>query len=494
MLLNKINSKKIGFIKAVYYFGGACPLSVWDNFSSADCDLYLSKIKRDGFNTVVVIVPAGLTWTKKHNSKFYRTFLKNLAVLQAKCKEHGLFYIYRLFFIWDSFPFKLNRLRQTYQVFTDQYDDYEKLASDIFEISKNDPQFLFGFITWEDMIPQLIVTMPNQSASKRLEVGKEINIGVRFENGALPEIDSPDYPAYLTYIDERFVEVVRKLRNVFPLLTAEVRVDYSPIPAGDGHFGVHIHEQMYKMPNGVDVVGTYYATYMGAKNERDEITAKFAFDNFKLSQRHVMEMSSAKIFVDQLLLYIGQECFAHFSKLPPREIRDFLFQYFRPWMKKHGVGYANWSFQDYILAANSNASFQLDVDGWELSGDVRCDSPGQLTANQGGLILQTGLTRAVKKSIVVLHILHASQARIEIDLGGGNVFKKDIPEIGGRMIFREYYRCPAQKISVCVERGSVTFEKILLGWDQHSNGGYGLDFEPGVMTSILADFNEISSQ
>lgn len=491
MLYSNIQKRGVRTIKAVYYFGGSCPLSVWDTYSEAEVDSYLQRIRADGFNTVIAIVPVAVVPLKKNGSPYYDGFLRDLRSFIAKCRQYGLRYAFRLFYVWDSFPIKLNRLEQTSLVFSGEFPHYMAVAQDLNAMAADDDHFLFGFITWEDMIPQLIVTLPGQSPERRQAIGRLIGLSDRFADGAIPATNAPEYAAYLRYIDERFMDVLNSLRSAFPLLTAEVRVDYSPFPRAEGGHDMHVHEIMYRMPAEVDIVGTYYATYMGALNQHDEIDAKFAFAMFNASQRHVIAETPARIFVDQLLLYIGQEKYAHFSKLPAAEIEKFLFKHFLPWQRERGAGYANWSYQDYILAANSNATFHLGIDGWKIEGGERRTETGTLRLDAGGSVEQTSLTRVVRKSVVVLDIVHSRNAVITVDLGQGNSFKRELPDTDERHTVREYCGLPATKIAVRVESGSVAFSRIQLGWDQHSNGGYDLDFNPGVMSPILKKFNAL---
>jgi hypothetical protein len=492
---NSILEKCKSPIRAVYYYGSACPMSFWDTFRREEIDKYFLKIKQDGFNSVIFIIPIALIDLKRKTSPLYDKFLIDFNFLIRKCNQYGLLYLLRLFYVWDSYPVVLDRLCLTYQIYSKQYlPDYEAVLAELAEKVENDSLFLFGFTTWEDLLPQLITAIPKASPQKRSEIAALLEFPPDVTcGGGVPQMDSPKYASYLIYLDERFADLMKKLALSFPKLTTEARVDVTPIPQPDGTFVFHFHDRQFTIGEDLGVIGTYYAPYMGASNLGDEIDSEVAFRNFEISQQKAKTISGVRVFVDQLLLRIGQDKFKHFSKMNSIETEKFVFERLAIWLSKFSVGYATWSFQDYILSAVSNAAFQLPgLAGWSPSGDVRQVRQGAISMTGKSNLRQKRLTRRVDKAFVRLDFEVIDDAEITVELGDGRSFSLNYAgKWAENVVFQQITHAPATELSLSITSGSCIIRKCLLGWDFHSNGGYGLDFSKGEVSDVWKRLNAV---
>lgn len=479
-------------IRAVYYFGSACPMSFWDAFRREEVDAHLSRIVADGFNAIIFLVPVGLVQLRESGDPLYTRFLDDLDFLAGRCRSHRLSYMLRVFYVWDSYPLPIDKARLTWSIYQpDRFPAYRDHLQDLWGRVSEDRSFLFAFTTWEDITPQLTVVIPAAPEARRIEVADCIRLPPDLrDGGGIPATGSVVYGRYVAHIDRLFVETNAALREVFPRLTAEVRVDVTPTP-GDGF---QLHDLQFGIGRATGIVGTYYAPYMGARNDGGEIDGEAAWQAFLRSQRLPDRDSQLRVFIDQLILRIGQEKFAHFSRIKSEHLPDLLLQRIAEWLPRNGIGYASWSFQDYVLSATSNAAFRLgDAAGWSLEGGARCKSQGIVEMAGTSAIAQRRLTRRVLRPHVHLEITQAASATLAVDLGHG---EREIPGVpfegpGEVRLGPDFFGTDATQFRVVLRSGRCSLSRAFLGWDHHSNGGYAVDWKPGEMSALWRQFNEL---
>lgn len=373
----------------VHYWGNAWPINFWNTLERSRVRADFQKIRRDGFNTVILAVP----WSEFCGVK-QPTVLRDrpaalLSFLLDEAAAAGLKVALRVSYLWDYSDPALPSDVRFVQLFEDrskipQWGDY--LAAVYAKVHAH-PAFAFAFITWEDfMLPQYFM---DGAEPKRLKAAADCGFqqylkgryslavlhalyGREFENYQqvpLPEARSTASVLFYDFWDDWLVNVVfAEASKRFPNISMECRLDWdgSAIPGKTG-WVFNKHEPHYKL-RGTDWVVTYYGPYMFARNEGEVNDAATAGRLFSHQLDHVKTFAEGrKIFIDQFNFQDNTVGFSRNAKIDPTQIEPFLVLA-ADQIRQKTTGYALWAWEDYICSNLYNASFEADLEGWQTAG------------------------------------------------------------------------------------------------------------------------------
>ncbi len=494
----RIKQSGVGCICGTYYYGDAWPINAWDSFRRDVVDSYLSLIKKNDYNTVILLVPASLSLIRRQRPIYFNWFMADFKLLVEKIRAAGLNYCLRLAYAWDGYPVEGNRGRQCFAVLSGgrEREDFKALLGELWSMLANDPKFLFGFITWEDMLMFPIHGAPNAQRPLREVLAKEIGYE-GFAEG-VPNLKDPDSERYLHFLDSKFSELFYDLKTVFPALTAEVRVDITPHTGRDGkikHFQ-HIR-QMIELDS--DVIGTYFGTYM--IRQKNQPTAEQGMEALSLAHAAVRSVAPGKkLFVDQLNFVIVEKAFSHFPKMSAAEETRFM-EMLVAWFDDTTVGYATWSFIDYLTDIVANSAFRLGLDGWIIEGGeaklvVEGDSR-YLPLKVGQSIRGTNIKHysawvsggwlhieADPSEDVLLYVELSEDTSFELTAADFETWPLGV----GHHLLRHFIG-KSVYLKLSVRQGEVKLRRLTLGQEICSNGGCSLNMEATDSSERIANFN-----
>ena len=498
----RIKDAGIRHIRGSYYYGDAWPINAWDSFRREVVDSFISCIKNNGYNTVILLIPAGLTRVRRDNPEYFEAFMSDFMLLLEKIRAAGLCYCLRLAYAWDGYPTEGHRGRHVFSQLAggQARAELKSLVEGIWSRVADDPHFLFGFITWEDMLMFPINTAPSLDPAERKRFAEELD----YEGcpDGVPTMQEQDSERYLHFLDHKFSDLFYDLKTVFPALTAEVRVDITPFTGADGstqHF--HHIRQMAEIDS--DVIGTYFGTYM--IQQQDSPTAEQGMAAMNLAHRQVRTIApSKKLFVDQLNFVIQEKAFAHYPIMSAFEESRFM-KLLVVWFDDTTVGYATWSFVDYLTDIISNSAFRLGLDSWTVEGDAQLVVAGE----QRYLPLQTG------QSIHADRIRHYSGwvrdgwVHIEGDLEQDTVLRVELSdEIAieltdadfeawpfgvGRHLLRHFIG-KSTRLKLSVLKGALNLRRLSMGHEICGNGGCTVSMRSTESSDRIATFNRELAQ
>ncbi len=377
-----------GFLRAVHYFGTAQPGNFWDAARLEDAPVHLRKIRADGFNAVILVVP----WRGFQPGLFpprmdpwcmarLRTMLEHVDDAELAC-------ILRVTFPWNHDPdSELDFDQRALGLFTREDVRAAWLAylSELRDLCSCSAGFRFAFFSWEDL-PSIRELMIHRSFDERLQLadatGFRSYLLARFDPGDLAQmygtrleradqiyIPRPDcraYEHYNAFVNECLGQLLEQGRAVWPQLSMQIRADYELLDI-DGAVewlrnDVREHDPKTRV--------SYYFPYMYAQNGGETLSAAQALANFEQVMLRVSDQRrNPAHFLDQLVYWDESPQFSHWARIDPEEMDQFLAGAVGL-LQTLSMGYGLWNYFDYRVNHLYNPNFQRGLHGWEATGEV----------------------------------------------------------------------------------------------------------------------------
>ncbi len=347
------------FIKGTHFFGNACPLNFWNSNEIIYTDFYLKKIKRDGFNTIILLIPYREFNLDKNCYKLLEYYFK-------KAKEYNLKIILRLSYFWDLIEAKTPLPQLFLQLAVNDKVLYNWLnyLKKIYVICSKYNNFLFGFLSWEDfwilLSPDILKQFP--------EFKKYFQLFLDYSNLNLlkfPERSSYKFKYFLKFFDFILMErIYKNAIKVFPKLSIEARVDYDPIFNNGKLKEWYIHKMTFN-PLAFSITTVYYAPFMGQKNIGDVITCKTALKVFENLLKSFKNFSLNKeLFIDQFNFISYVPNLKNNTQIAKNDLCCFILNS-KKILERYTTGYSIWSYKYYKLNILYNSSFQKNLNKWK---------------------------------------------------------------------------------------------------------------------------------
>ena len=483
-------------IAATYYFGDGWPVNFWDTFRRDLVDSYLDRICYDSFNTVILLIPAAISELRKKNIEHYKLFLEDLNYLLSRLELKGLNSIARIGYAWDGFAIEGDRGHICFSILAGgSAREYAKDAfREIWEVCSNYNKFLYGFITWEDMQMFAWNRATRSNDAKRRIYAEELDYSNN--SSMVPQIHEPEFYNYLEFIDQKFIDLFYDLRDVFPRLSAEVRIDSTPFSDDKGETGHFIHHRQF-VETDCDVIGSYFATYMfGSENpSADDVMRGLNIAHHNL----ISDAPQKKIFIDQLLLVIREKIYNHFPKLSTEEFANVLLR-LPEWLSKHCIGYATWSFDDYLWDILFNGSFRYGLMGWACVGSPKFqdnETTRYVELSTGDSIQGDRLKHFspwVSDGMLLVDATVSDNVEIIVEVNEdyavtltSNDFVPVQARSKGMSIFA--FNGMSKYIKVSLKKGSARIYRIGLGREIISNGGHTISSGATETAFLISKLN-----
>jgi len=516
-------SNKPDLIKAVHYFSSSWPKTFWGDFEYSQVDDDLARIKADGFNTIILVIPwMGFETGFEDGITEPSVLYERLEWLLAKIDQAGLAYGLRLSFPHSFNPqVGANNHQLCADIFTDSAlrEQWIQYLSRINQrIDQHRDSFRFAFFSWEDFFCPY-VSIPNMGSEQRLDLARRSgyqtwltdnhpreSVELLYQQSfhsmgsvPFPKRESPAFQLFLRFIDHFLIEQLIG-RKVLPELAMEVRVDKDPIHNGNeitwfDHDLALSDEQLR---------GSYWGAYYGANNQGELLNASVALRHFDYmldevsdhgkNTNHIVEQFN---FADNTPGFVG-----HHAQIKEEELPAFL-EGAAQLLKQKSRGYGLWAYRDYVDSAIYNASFELGLHGWETQGNVsiveNADGDQALNMQPLSVISQTfapferfaGLGSSEQLTFCANFKPLAGPAKITLLLNGTNLAALDISEAAQQCVSMDAQSIKQSQVVFSVmSDAEVQVDDLRLYSFVQILGVYGENGQPGPIRDLIVRMNK----
>lgn len=397
------------YVRAAHYFGGEWVKNFW-NADLAGIDRDLAQIKRDGFDTIVVVVPWGEFQPKLFPPRLNKAAFRRLGTVMRAAERHRLGVVARVSYTWDFQPgADLPTTARFGALYTDErvYDAWLRYMGALGKALLRYPNFHFAFLTWEDFWQIAGVDEHADTAARRRlarATGFDDYLRSRYtlrelpgvlgrpvetwDDVAVPARKTAAFRAYLDFVDHQLINrIYVPARRRFQRLSMESRVDWDPIWTDpDAPNGWYQHDAQFRLP-GAPFVTIYWAPSIGALNVGEAEPAATVIERLRRILDSTSNLAGGKLFIDQLIFRDNSLQFRRNARIRPRDVRAFL-RCAAPLLRRSTRGYALWAYRDYATNTVYNPAFALGLRGWDVRGNVAPASPGAVRLARDGALSQ----------------------------------------------------------------------------------------------------------
>ena len=439
------------FIKAVHYFADGWALNMWQVLDPRKVDSDLSEILRDGFNTIILVVPWRGFQLDQLEPSYDEFYSRQLRCVLAAADRLGLSVIVRVAYSHQILnDTTLTGITQAQRLLLDSdtrvaWLDY---LGRLYEICHGFRSFRMGFLCWEEFWHAFRRWQLYKPATRR-QLAKSSGYSAFLSNlgvDGVAEIPRPEetvYNHYHSFANARIREMYELALTAFPGLSMEMRVDKDRLQ-GDGEVQWMSNDRYLDLDQ---FRFSYWAPFMGAENvgeqlDADEATNLLSHMLDEVSDQgrcfnHVIDQFN---FVDSAPNYKGVH-----AEIAEQEVAPFL-QLAAPLLRQMSRGYGVWAYRDYRQNILYNARFLMGLDGWQvLRGSCKPLRRGGVKLGKGSLLRQdlppkvAGLSHINFDSFSLQIDLHkvASTLNLEVRINASPWL--EVPSNGeGKVLLLEY--------------------------------------------------------
>jgi len=443
------------YLTAATYYGDAWVLNFWNSdFSSTDQNM--ERIKKDGFNSIILVIPWGEFQPGISPIKYNEYAFDRLNYIIEKANSHGLNVVLRIGFVHDYYPEAelpiVERILHLNDVKV--YNAWLDYVHQIYLNAKNHKNVILAFISWEHFWPIIDTAEALQNVEDRIELSHKIGFSdylkSKYDLGYISKIygynisswesvptplrNSTAFELFFEFYDEQLVEkYLKPAQKQYPNLSMEIRVDKDPIYNQNDIIKWYSHSSTYHI-TGSNYTTIYYAAYMGAPNNFDYQPANtilFLMKNILLNVNKYTNQN--KIFVDQFIWFDNTPGFEKNTKINENQIESFLHKSCS-YLKNYTDGYGVWTYRDYIENKVYNPTFSVGTIGWLTNGTTHLkenaiileqDSSVSQKISKKGIIRDMGPNTTVNMTFFAKSETPTAEIGIEI---GGKKFMKNITD------------------------------------------------------------------
>lgn len=497
------------FVLAAHYFSDGWPLDSLQVMRSPVIRRELRQIRKDGFNTIIVVVPWRSFQSSQQPVEYDRFYQSQLRLVLKEAQRAGLAVLLRVAYTHQvRLESSLNGFRWAQAMLTDPA--IEAAWLDYFsEISRIGQEFdccIGGFISWEELWHAFRVWQEqsgdaNTAAARSsgyLDYLEERGI---HHDGCIPCKDSPEHAHFLDFANLRMETMFERARSRWSQLGVEYRVDKDPVPSDNGIEWLDNNNFLAWEPHRY----SYWAPFMGAENVGEELSAEQA----EVLLRYMLDTTSEAgafpgqvleqfNFIDNTQKYLGTH-----AKIAEQDLGDFLMRAV-PLLRRYAGGYGLWASRDYRMNLLFNGAFLDECRGWVLRGAVNAKSAGGVRLRSGGALLQkiepritwvqrNHSARELTLEIDCLPRRFASTSQVRVRLNEGAWASCTMVEKGRltARVLADLKDVFDNGISFEVENCGrpLTLTRVFLHYETYAAGVRDVDARPAHYLDIIQEFN-----
>jgi hypothetical protein len=379
----------IEYVRGTHFFGDASPLNFWDTFRVAELDGSLRRIKEDGFNCILLVVPWALFQPETNPIKYDQLFLDRLDKTFTAAQAHDLGVVLRLGYLWEAVEAvdQTNRRYAEYWLREDVRKAWRHYLARMHQFASVRENFQFAFLSWEDFYWPILMgtvagpierrinkarisgfrdylrrrfTLPGLKALYGLSVTSWNEVAVPMPTDAI-------YEQFLKFYENEILDpICCTSAEAFPGVRMEFRVDPEWIQSTEG--GKFYHWTM-NFPVVATKVVYYHANI--ARPHTDRHTAEEAQTHLRdllASYCRMVRLKEKKPFIDQFNFF--DDTFAKWSRINEEDVAQFINRSYDV-LRSYSSGYSIWGYRDWCKDIIFNGSFDLGERGWDLAGGAQ---------------------------------------------------------------------------------------------------------------------------
>jgi hypothetical protein len=392
------------FLRGVHYFGHAHPASFWDAACFADAPDHLARIRSDGFDAVILVVPwRGFQHTLQPPS-YDELNIQRLQTIMGMVEDAGLRAILRVSFPWNSDPHSVASAdERVLGLFTDDAirKAWQHYLVRLRGIAERFRCFEFPFFSWED-VPATREHMPHRPLQERLRLAEAMGyrrflserfdlerIGKLFgrhfasiDEVFIPVGDCEAYATYIEFVNRALRDLLDCGRMAWPSLAMQLRVDFDGMKVDDRWMWIENDIRL----DDPSLRVTYWFPSMYSETRGQTISADQALDSLRrMLDRVTGAGRNTNHFLDQFVFHDESPHFSHLPRIAESEMGRFLEEAAKL-LRLGSRGYALWSYFDYRVNHFYNPIFLRGLDGWHTEGTVVVDAPESPEANRFAML------------------------------------------------------------------------------------------------------------
>lgn len=383
---------------SAHYFADGWPKNMWDSeFENIDEDF--KKIRSDGFNSVVLLIP----WREfqpdiNNPRKFNEVAFTRLNELMKCAEENDLGIILRLGYFWDYY--NNNSAEEISNRFYNLVSQVETMnawleySAQVYDTASDFDNFLGGFICWEDfwgVVESVKSISGNNDLSRRYakelgyseyllenysldELIQQYNISfTNLYDIYIPAVTSAGFQTFYAFYDAYLNGILKKTQEVFPGLSMEVRVDDDLVVNESGESQYYSHVATYPC-DGANYTTIVYGVPMGFENKGERVSWNVALDMTKNILNKVASGAEyKKLFIDQFLFYDNTAKFSYNAQIEESQVGEYLLA-MPDVLLDYSMGYGIWTYKDYYFDLIANGEFAKGLSGWNSSSNASVES------------------------------------------------------------------------------------------------------------------------
>jgi hypothetical protein len=360
-------------VRAVHYFSDGWALNFWQILDPRKLDTDFRQIIGDGFNTIILVIPWSGFQKDPYKPEYDTFYIKQLDRVMAAADRHTLSVIVRVGYS-HQIPehAALSGLTQAQRLLTnpDLHELWLQYLARVHDICSGYHCFRYGFLSWEEFwhaFPRWQRYRPLLRKKRARDTGYNrymVDRGMPVP-GIIPEADTPEHEYFHAFTNHRIAQMYKQASSVFPSLTMEVRVDKDKLIDANGEINWltndgYTHLESTRL--------TYWAPFMGAANEGEQLSAERAAELLAYMleevsqqgayQNHIIDQFN---FVDDAPKFRGVH-----ADIDTGQVAKFL-TLAAPLLASKSAGYGLWAFRDYRQNLLYNAAFRMGIQGWQHS-------------------------------------------------------------------------------------------------------------------------------
>lgn len=389
-------AEKPAYLKSVTYFGDEWPINYWGS-EDVDMKSNFAKIKADGFNSIILVVPWREFQPAEQTREFNPTAFERLNEVMDCAEEYGLWVVLRIGYSWDYYG--KAEVPERYENIILPNGSARSLwmryCEAIYETASAHSNFHSGFITWEDFWDYVHNMSRSYTQAQMLRKAKSSGYqkylsehysldyvsekyGKKFADFSevyLPYRHMAAAELFFEFYDDMLNGLLSQSQSVFPGLSMEVRADADPIYQKDGSIDYYYSHAATYPCDGAEYSALMYSVSMGQQNQSDRISASEALAAMDQNMNRLLSVSGKKYYAEQLLYMDSTEEYSYNTQIYETETDDFV-RSLAPTLQQTTMGYGLWVYRNYVNNSVYNGQFGLGTTGWSFRGESRVEEIG----------------------------------------------------------------------------------------------------------------------
>lgn len=382
-------------IKAIHYFSNVWPVNFWSGFHLERVKPEFKQIKRDGFNTIILILPWRGFQYDVEKDELNPEYLHRLHYLLKTAQDMNLKVMLRVSYPHYTCPYSIGAPRFRIERILREpiiKKSWFRFLSTIGDLCSAYSSFEYAFISWEDFW-HIYTGFQNRPPELRKQIAKDIAYGTyisetvglstynnicRGDGGHVQSADdikipvpqSPRYKFYLDFVNQQLKEILHQSRNCISPLIMEVRVDKDRYFDQDGtqHWYENDLQHQSELPR-----LTYWGPFIGAKNQGEKLSAEQTLStlshtlqeitNNRDNTRHIINQFN---FIDETPAFKGIH-----AEIAEEQLPSFM-NGAAKLLQQNSIGYGLWAYHDYCQNVLFNPTMARGELGWNsISNEVQ---------------------------------------------------------------------------------------------------------------------------